>query len=307
MDITKVVIPAAGLGSRFLPVSKAVPKELLPLLNKPAIQYIMEESMLSQVYNAIFITGKDRQILLDYFDSAHDLESALKERNKIDLLAGVTKITKKMHMTYVRQPEPLGLGHAVLMASQNIQPKEYFGVMLPDDIIMGTTPALAQLATIAAQEKASVIAVQEVPTECLSSYGVISIKKQLTPRLFQVGNLVEKPRTHEAPSNLAIVGRYILSAKIFPALKEVASGATQELQLTDAISLMLKHNEKVFAYKIQGTRYDIGTPIGWLKATIAMGLQHPEFGPQIKDFLSANDLFDSFHFNTVKNISHIRS
>lgn len=303
MDITKVVIPAAGLGSRFLPLSKTVPKELLPLLNKPAIQYIMEESMLSQVTNAIIVTGK-KQHILDYFDPSLDLELLLKERNKLEMLAGITRIMKKMHLSYVRQQEPLGLGHAVLMAQGNIHPKEYFGIMLPDDIIVNSMPGLAQIIAVAAQEKASVIAVQEVPSECLSSYGIISIKKQLTPRLFQINTLVEKPRTHEAPSNLAIIGRYILSSKIFPALKELAGSATPELQLTDAISLMIKNNEKVFAYKIQGVRYDIGTPIGWLKANLSLALQNPEYAPHIQEFLSANTIFDSFQFNTIKNITH---
>ena len=241
---------------------------------------------------------------MTYFDTAPELQMLLQEKNKQDLLSSLEKIIRTAKFTYIRQPEPLGLGHAVLMAGSIVDPKEYVGVMLPDDIIVSQTPALSQLITIAQQEKASVIAVQEVPAECLSSYGVIAIKKQLTPRLFQVGHLVEKPKQHEAPSNLAVVGRYVLSGKIFKSLAELGPYATDELQLTDAISSMIKNNEKLFAYKIQGTRYDIGTPVGWLKATIALGLEHPQYATHLKQFLSSIDTLDSFRINQSKNIAH---
>jgi len=303
MDIKKAIIPAAGLGTRFLPYTKSIPKEMLPLLNKPAIQYIIEEGLSSDISQFYMITSRDKQAIANHFDSSPDLEAMLKERNQDKLLSSVEKIIRAAHFTYIRQSEPLGLGHAVMMARHSIG-KEYFGIFLPDDIITGPSPALSQLIKIARQEKASVIAVQEVPNECVSSYGIISVKKQITPNLFQVGHLVEKPQQKDAPSNLAVIGRYVLSHKIFAALDEVGAYATCELQLTDGITHMMKNNEKVFAYKVQGTRYDIGTPIGWVKAIIGLSLQNPQFSPHIKAYLNDFDGMDSFLYNTGKNITH---
>lgn len=304
MNITKTIIPAAGFGTRFLPLTKTLPKEMLPLLNKPAMQYIVEESLASEVKNIVIITNRDRDALMNYFDVAPELQLLLHERQKDELLSGIEKIIKTAQFSYIRQSEPLGLGHAILVARSVIDPKEYFSVMLPDDIIIGAQPALQQLISIARQERASVIAVQEVPEECISSYGVIAIKKQITPRLFQVSHLIEKPKRSDAPSNLAIVGRYVLSGKIFTELSNLGHYATDELQLTDAMSNMVKTNEKMFAYKIQGTRYDIGTPIGWLKAMIAMALEHPHYAPHLKQYLSSLNTIDSFRINPSKNIHH---
>lgn len=303
MDITKAIIPAAGLGTRFLPITKAIPKEMLPLLSKPAIHYIVEEGLQSGINHFSIITSKEKQAIANYFDTNVEIEHFLKERNKTELLSSLDKIIRQAHFTYVRQPEPLGLGHAVWMG-RHVIGKEYFGVFLPDDIMMGKTPGLLQLIKIARQEKASVIAVQEVPTECVSSYGVIAVKKQITPSLFQVSSLVEKPAQKDAPSNLAIIGRYVLSHKIFDALHDISAYATGELQLTDGINAMMKNNEKVFAYKIQGTRYDIGTPVGWVKAIISMALQHPEYASSVKKFLETHNTFDSFIYDQNKNIMH---
>lgn len=304
MDITKAIIPAAGLGTRFLPFTKSVPKEMLPLLNKPAIHYVIEEGLQSGITNFSMVTSRGKQAIADYFDYAPELDLFLKERNKTDLLASVDRIIKAAHFTYIRQPEPLGLGHAVWMARHTIG-KEYFGIFLPDDIMVNKKdPGLSQLIKIARQEKGSVIAVQEVPTECVSSYGVIAIKKQITPHLFQVSHMVEKPAPKDAPSNLAIIGRYVLSHKIFDSLQEISSYAVGELQLTDGISHMMKNNEKVFAYKIQGTRFDIGTPLGWIKANISLALQNPEYAPHISKFLDERHSVNSFLFNNSKNISH---
>lgn len=304
MDITKVIVPAAGLGTRFLPYTKAVPKEMLPLLNKPAIQYIVEEALESSVNQILMITSKGKNAIADYFDSSPDLELFLKERNKSALLTSLEKVMRNAHFTYVRQPEPLGLGHAISMA-RNLIGKEYFGVMLPDDIIVGTTPALQQLIRVARQERASVIAVQEVPEEYISMYGVVSIKKQVTPNLFQVANLVEKPNKKDAPSNLAVIGRYVLSHKLFKALDEVAPNQTAgEVQLTDAITQMTQYSEKVYAYKVQGSRFDVGTPIGWVKAIISLAAQDPQYGPQVKEFLTDLNTTNSFLYNKTKNISH---
>lgn len=304
MNVTKVVIPAAGLGTRFLPWTKSAPKELLPLLDKPAIQWVVEEAIMSEIKHFSLVTSRSKNAISEHFDSSPDLEIFLKEKNKLDLISSIQKIIQSADFTYIRQPEPLGLGHAIWMARHTIG-KEYFGIMLPDDIIIDKTPGLAQLIRIARQEKASVVAVQEVPAECVSSYGIISIKKQITPSLFHVGDLIEKPHPKEAPSNLAVIGRYVLSHKIFQGLEEVSSyGANNELQLTDGISQMMKNNEKVFAYKIQGTRYDIGNPIGWIKAIIGFALQDPLYAPHIRNFIADINSLDSFLYNKSKIISH---
>jgi len=304
MDVTKVVIPAAGKGTRFLPFTKSVPKEMLPLLEKPAIQYIIEEGLQAAVKNYIVITSAGKSALADHFDIKPELDSFLLERNKEGLLKGLEKIARAVNFTYIRQAESLGLGHAVSLAEQCIN-KEYFGVMLPDDILVGKQSALGQLMRIARQEKASVIAVQEVPMECVSSYGIIDIKQQITPHLFQVSNLLEKPHQKDAPSNLAIIGRYILSHKVFASLDHVSTYSTGEIQLTDAIGHMVQNNEKVFAYKVQGMRYDVGTPIGWVKAIIGLALQHPHYAPHIKRFIADLETTNSFMYNQSKNIEHV--
>lgn len=220
MDIIKTVIPAAGLGTRFLPFTKAVPKEMLPLLNKPAIQYNVEEALNSDIKNILMIVSKNKQAIANHFDSDLELEMILKERGELDLLTTLKKINRDAFFSYIRQTEPLGLGHAIWLARHSIS-KEYFGVQLPDEIIISKTPALAQLIKIARQEKATVVGVQEVPLEMTSSYGIVAVKKQITPNLFQVSHLVEKPEQKDAPSNLALIGRYVLSHKIFPALESI--------------------------------------------------------------------------------------
>jgi len=254
--------------------------------------------------NIVIVNNRERLSIHHYFSAAPELTAILKEQHKADLIASIQKLMRMATYTYVSQAEPLGLGHAVLMANHIVDPREYVAVILPDDIIFNPLPAIEQLIKVASQEKVTVIAVQEVPSECVSAYGIIAVKKQLTPRLYQVADLIEKPLSCDAPSNLAIVGRYVLSAKIFPVLHELAQDNNREIQLTDAISQMIRDGEKVYAYKIQGNRFDIGTPIGWLKATIALALHHPEYGPQIHQFLTAIDLFDSFQLNPIKNILH---
>lgn len=284
MDIVKTIIPAAGLGTRFLPFTKAVPKEMLPLLNKPAIQYIVEEALTADIKNVLMIVSKNKQAIADHFDSNLELEMILKERGELDLLTSLKKISKEAFFSYIRQSEPLGLGHAIWLARHSIN-KEYFAVQLPDEIVISKTPALAQLIKIARQEKATVVGVQEVPLEMASSYGIVAIKKQITP-------------------NLALIGRYVLSHKIFPALESIETDFKGELQLTDAISQMMFNNEKVFAYKIQGIRYDVGNPIGWLKALIGCALQDPHYQPHIRKFLENKELIDSFIYNPVTIAEH---
>ena len=302
-DISKVIIPAAGHGTRFLPFTKAMPKEMLPLLEKPALQRIIEEGIASEIRTYTIVTAPGKSAIEEHFDTNLALESFLKEQEKESLLQGLGKIIKTAEFTYVRQQEPLGLGHAVWLARHTIQ-KEYFGVMLPDDIIVGKQPALAQLMRIARQEKASVIAVQEVPMDCVSSYGIIQVKKQITPHLFQVGNVVEKPSQKNAPSNLAVIGRYVLSPKLFGSLEHARNYSMGELQLTDGISHLIQNNEKVFACKVQGVRYDIGNPIGWVKAVISLALQHPQYQGPIKRYLADLDTLESPLYNQTKNIEH---
>lgn len=303
MDITKVVIPAAGRGTRFLPLTKSIPKEMIPLLEKPAIQLILEEGLQSAIKHYFFISSKNKTSIENYFDSDLELELFLKEQNRDAVMIGLERIRRAAQFTYIRQAEQLGLGHAVSLAAGSIG-KEYFGVILPDDIIDAKIPALEQLMRIARQEKATVIAVQEVPTECVSSYGIIAIKKQITSNLFQVNSIIEKPAQKDAPSNLAVVGRYILSHKIFTSLEHTALYSTGEIQLTNAISHMIQNNEKVFAYKVQGIRYDIGNPIGWVKAIIGLALTHPQYAPAIRKFIADIDTTHSYLYNQTQNIEH---
>lgn len=304
MDLDKAIIPAAGIGKGFLPWTKAVPKEMLPLLDKPAIQYVVEEALKAGVKHFFMITSKNKTAIANHFDAFQELEELLREEKQTELLASVAKIMRTANFAYIRQAEQHGLGHAVWMARHSVG-KEYIGVLLPDDIIVGKESGLMQLLRIARQERASVIAVQEVPANCVSSYGIIDIKKQLTPSLFQVSSITEKPSQKDAPSNLAVIGRYILSHKIFGAIEKVRSYAEDEIHLTDAICTMMKNNEKVLAYKVQGTRYDIGQPIGWIKAVIGLSLQSKIYRPHIKKFLADLDSPGSFLYNQSKNIEHI--
>ncbi|MGC2310452.1 MAG: UTP--glucose-1-phosphate uridylyltransferase [Candidatus Babeliaceae bacterium] len=305
-DITKGIIPAAGIGTRNLPLTKVLPKEMFPLpamhyLDKivPAMHYIVEEAIASDVNQLLVITGKNKNMIADYFDTSPYLENFLKERNKLELIASLERIMRLAQFVYIRQSEPLGLGHAVWLARHAIG-KEYFGVLLPDDLIISKQPGLAQLIRIARQEKASVIAVQEVPAESISAYGAIGIKKQITPNLFQVSQLVEKPLAHEAPSNLAIVGRYVLSYKIFASLESLSNYAAEELPLTESINHMLHNNERVFAYKINGLRCDIGTSLGWLKTAITFALQDDHSASEMRLFLKEIEKDVSVYFNPSK-------
>ncbi len=287
--ITKAIIPAGGLGTRFLPATKTTPKEMLPLLEKPAIQYIVEEGLKSSLKTFILITGKNKSVIEDHFDPYPELDSHLAAHKKEELLDGVNKIIHNANFIYLRQKEPLGLGHAIWCA-RHVIGKEHIAVFLPDDIIVNNnTPCMGQLMQIAVQEKCNVVAVQEVPIEDVGSYGVVGIRKQFSPNLFQVKELVEKPRPVDAPSNLAIIGRYVLSPHIFNALEELNAGVNGEIQLTDAIQALLLSGEKVFAYKVQGTRYDIGTPLGLLKANIDMALRHPKYAQPMMDYLASID------------------
>jgi UTP--glucose-1-phosphate uridylyltransferase len=288
MAVTKAIIPAGGLGTRFLPATKVMPKEMLPILDKPAIQYIVEEGIGSGIKNFIIVTGKNKSIIEDHFDTCPELLNFLKSKKKEDLIEDISKVVKAANFMYVRQKEPLGLGHAVWTA-RHVIGREQVAVFLPDDIITSTVPTMGHMIKIAQQEKCNVVAVQEVPIDEVSRYGVIGIRKQFSPNLFQVKELVEKPSIAEAPSNLAIVGRYVLSPGIFDVLEEQRIGTGGEIQLTDAIQTLLLSGEKVFAYKIQGNRYDTGTPFGLLKANLDFALKHPKYSDHMMAYLQKLD------------------
>lgn len=288
MLVSKAIIPAAGLGTRFLPATKVIPKEMLPLIDKPSIQYVVEEGIKSGIKSFIMISGRGKEAISNHFSTNEELDLKLQERKKDDLLGNISKIISLANFMYVPQHQQLGLGHAIWTARHAIG-KEYVSVMLPDDIFMGTTPGLAQLIKVATQEKCSVIAVKEVSSAETSRYGVIDVKKQFSPNLFQIRDLIEKPTKNKAPSNLAIVGRYVLAPEVFEALEETGSGTGGEIQLTDGIQKMLLMGEKIFAYKIKGEHYDAGTPIGLLKSSIALALKNPAYSSEMIEFLSELD------------------
>ncbi len=286
MEIKKAIIPAAGLGTRFLPYTKSIPKEMLPLIDKPAIQIVIEECMAAALSEVVLITSTKKSIITDHFDGNTSLHQRARERNKIwNGINELEHIITTIDLQNIHQAEPLGLGHAIWLARHAVQ-EDYFSICLPDDIIFSATPGIKQLIDVARQEKASVIAVQEVPLEQTSSYGVIGIKNQISSSLFEVSHLVEKPHPKDAPSQLAIVGRYVLSSHIFMALESMGTYAHEELQLTPAIEHLVHTNERVLALKLQGTRYDIGTPVGWLKAILGTAWHDPVYGPHLHNELA---------------------
>jgi UTP--glucose-1-phosphate uridylyltransferase len=281
--ITKAVFPVAGLGSRFLPATKASPKEMMPIVDKPLIQYAVEEAVAAGLTEMIFITGRHKRAIEDHFDKAYEIESELAQRGKRELLELVRDILPK-HVTciYIRQSEPLGLGHAVLCA-QPVVNNEPFAVMLADDFIDAERPVMRQMVDVFEYERASVLGVQEVPREATGSYGIVRVRS-LGERLEQVEAIVEKPKPAEAPSTLGVIGRYILTPAVFAHLQRIKPGAGGEIQLTDGIASLMA-NERVLAYRFDGTRYDCGSKLGYLKATVALGLKHAEVGEAFGDYL----------------------
>lgn len=284
--ITKAVFPVAGLGSRFLPATKAQPKEMLPIVDKPLIQYAVEEAVAAGITDLIFITGRNKRAIEDHFDKAYELESELAAAEKHALLALVQGvIPKHINCIYIRQPAALGLGHAVLCA-RPVVGDEPFAVLLADDFMdvpTGTAPVLAQMTAAFEKENASILAVQNVPAEMTRQYGVVSATAYRND-LELVSGIVEKPAPERAPSTLAVVGRYILAPRIFEKLASLDAGAGGEIQLTDGIEALLKE-ERVLAYRYAGRRYDCGSKLGYLEATAAMGLKHPETGAAFAEFL----------------------
>jgi UTP--glucose-1-phosphate uridylyltransferase len=281
--ITKAVFPVAGFGTRFLPVTKASPKEMLPIVDKPLIQYAVEEAIEAGITDMIFITGRNKRAIEDHFDKAYELESELHIKNKTDLLQSIQNIVpSNINCIYIRQTEMLGLGHAVLCAKAVTQ-NEPFAVLLADELIDATPGALAQMVKIYEETANSILGVQEVEPSEVSAYGIIK-PNDLTSTNPQVIAVVEKPSINQAPSNLAIIGRYILTPQIMTILSNTKRGISGEIQLTDAIATLLKH-EPIHAHKVNGIRYDCGSKLGYLKATVAYGLKHKELAQDFADFL----------------------
>lgn len=285
--ITKAVFPVAGLGTRFLPATKSIPKEIMTLVDRPLIQYAIDEARAAGIKEFIFVTSRGKSALEDYFDHAPELEAELRRKNKTDLL----EVLKDTNMdsgaiAYVRQNRPMGLGHAVWCARRLIG-NEPFAVLLPDDVIAAETPCLQQMVEAHAETGGCMVAAMEVAAKQTSSYGILDIGED-DGQIVKVKGMVEKPKAGDAPSNLAVIGRYILTPKVLTNLNKIKQGAGGEIQLTDAIAQETKKKDGVFGLRFRGQRYDCGSKIGFLQATVAFGLSRPEFGQEFADFL--NDL-----------------
>ena len=280
--VRKAIIPAAGLGTRFLPATKAMPKEMLPIVDKPTIQYIVEEAIGSGIEDIIIVTGKGKRAIEDHFDNAFELETNLEQKQKYDLLEKV-QAPSKVDIHYIRQKEPKGLGHAIWCARKFIG-DEPFAVLLGDDLVVAETPSLKQLIEQYNKTLSSIIGVQHVPDSDTHRYGIIDPGKQRANHLYEVHDFIEKPAPDKAPSNLAILGRYILMPEIFMFLENQQPGAGGEIQLTDAIQ-KLNEIQRVFAYEFEGTRYDVGEKIGFIKTTIEFALKNPELRDDVLEFM----------------------
>jgi len=282
--IRKAVFPAAGMGTRFLPATKAIPKEMLCLVDKPLIQYGVEEAVAAGCTEIIIITGRDKAAMEDHFDSSPELEASLAAKGKLELLAAVRSVSKLARIVYTRQAEPLGLGHAILMAKQIIG-DEPFCVLLPDDIVDARVPCMKQMVEAFEETQSTILASEVVEGPAISSYGCLDCTPDArNPRLLAVKGMVEKPQFEDAPSNNAIIGRYILTPRIFEMIEGVKPGAGGELQLTDAIKALLAY-EKVYGFSYEGKRHDAGDKLGFLKATVELGLKREDLGPDFRAWL----------------------
>ena len=284
--IRKAVFPAAGMGTRFLPATKSIPKEMLCLVDKPLIQYGVEEAVAAGCTEIIIVTGRDKAAMEDHFDSSPELEAALAAKGKQALLDAVRSVSRMARIVYTRQAEPLGLGHAILMAKE-IVGDEPFCVLLPDDIIDGQVPCMKQMVEAFEETQASILASEVIEGPAISNYGCLdSTSVAGNPRLMALRNLVEKPKFEDAPSANAITGRYILTPRIFQMIESVKPGAGGELQLTDAIQALLQY-EKVYGYRFEGKRHDAGDKLGFLKATVELGLKRDDLGPAFRAWLKS--------------------
>jgi len=282
-EVRKAVFPVAGMGTRFLPATKASPKEMLPVVDKPLIQYAVEEAAEAGITDMIFVTGRSKRAIEDHFDKAYELENELERKNKTEMLEFVRDLLpKNMNCIYIRQAEALGLGHAVLCA-KSVVGDEPFAVLLADDLLDGDVPIMRQMVEVFAQQGSSVLGVQDVPRADTRSYGIVAASPA-GERIEKVSAIVEKPKPEEAPSTLAVVGRYILTPRIFHHLESVRPGAGGEIQLTDGIASLLAE-EQVLAYRYDGVRYDCGSKIGYLQATVVFGQRHPEVGAAFTQYL----------------------
>ncbi len=290
--VRKAVFPAAGLGTRFLPATKAQPKEMLPLVDKPIIQYGVEEALHSGIQNIIIVTGRGKSAIEDHFDVSFELENQLEIKGKKDLLVTVRAISDMINVSYIRQKEALGLGHAVLRARELVG-AEPFAVVLADDVIDAETPCLRQLLDIHDFFAAPVVAVMEVPPENISAYGVVDAEaishNGSKDRVYRIRDLVEKPKPGEAPSNLAIIGRYVLTPEVFDSLQSVEPGSGAEIQLTDGLKHLLR-SRPIYAYRFEGTRYDAGDKLGFLKATVEFALRRHDLGGPFRCYLKSLQL-----------------
>ncbi|HEX7591740.1 MAG TPA: UTP--glucose-1-phosphate uridylyltransferase GalU [Candidatus Limnocylindrales bacterium] len=289
MRVRKAVFPAAGWGTRFLPATKAQPKEMLPLVDKPVIQYAVEEAVAAGIEHVIIVTSSQKRAIEDHFDISVELEQLLEARGDIEMLRQIRAISDLAQISYVRQKEQLGLGHAVLMA-KDLVGHEPFAVILSDDVVVGERPCIGQLIHTYEKTHCSAVAVMEVPHEETCRYGVIAGQAVADDdRLYKVSGLVEKPNPGDAPSNLAIIGRYVLTPKIFDKLEQTPRGTGGEIQLTDAIEALMKEQD-VYGYAFDGVRYDAGTTMGWLKASVELALQRQDIGGQFRQYLQTLDL-----------------
>ncbi|HEX9543810.1 MAG TPA: UTP--glucose-1-phosphate uridylyltransferase GalU [Pyrinomonadaceae bacterium] len=282
--VRKAIFPAAGLGTRFLPATKASPKEMLPLVDKPLIQYVVEEAVASGIESVIIVTGRGKASIEDHFDVSFELEKLLEERGKLEELKAMRSISEMARVSYVRQQEALGLGHAVLQARDLVGDKP-FAVMLSDDIIDSETPALRQLLDVYEKYEAPVVAVFQVEGEAISRFGVID-GEEVEEGVYKIKDMVEKPAFNDAPSNLAIIGRYVLTPDIFDEIEKTTPGAIGEIQITDAMRSLLK-KRPFYAVRFKGTRYDAGDKLGFLIATVEFALKHEDLAPEFKEYLQS--------------------
>ena len=285
--VRKAVFPAAGLGTRFLPATKASPKEMLPLVDKPLIQYGVEEAVSSGVHNVIIVTGRGKAAIEDHFDISYELEQLLAAKKKTEMLKLAHAISEMAEISYVRQKEALGLGHAVHRA-KDLVGEEPFAVVLSDDIIASKTPCIKQLMDVQEEYGASVLALMEVPRDQISAYGVVDAEP-IKGNLFKLHNMVEKPKAEDAPSNLAIIGRYVLMPEIFKSVESIEPGSGGEIQLTDAMKHLMQ-TQPIYGLKFEGTRYDAGDKFGFLKATVEFALNRSDLGPPFREYLKSLSL-----------------
>jgi len=285
--VRKAVFPAAGLGTRFLPATKAMPKEMLPLVDKPLIQYGVEEAMYSGIQNIIIVTGRGKSSIEDHFDVSFELEQLLETKRKHEMLSMVRSISDMIDVCYIRQKEALGLGHAVLRA-KDLVGNEPFAAVLSDDVIQSEVPCIRQLLDIYEYYGASVVALMEVPPESISAYGIVEAEpvshSGADDRLYRIRSMIEKPKPADAPSNMAIIGRYVLTPEIFPSIESIEPGSGGELQLTDALKYMLR-NRPIYGLKFQGKRYDAGDKQGFLQATVEFALNRSDLGDSFRKYL----------------------